>query len=81
MTPYLPGYIELYKTGELKIRIESLNDILKECKLCPRECGVNRIEGEIGVCKGGVELMVSSVLHILVKSLLWLDFMGQELSF
>ena len=61
MTPYLPGYIELYKTGELKIRIESLNDILKECKLCPRECGVNRIEGEIGVCKGGVELMVSSV--------------------
>jgi len=61
LTPYLPGYIELYKTGELKIRIESLNDILKECKLCPRECGVNRIEGEIGVCKGGVELMVSSV--------------------
>ena len=61
MTPYLPGYIELYKTGELKIRIESLNDILKECKLCPRECGVNRIEGEIGVCKGGADLMVSSV--------------------
>jgi len=61
LTPYLPGYIELYKTGELKIRIESLNDILKECKLCPRECGVNRIEGEIGVCKGGVDLMVSSV--------------------
>ena len=61
MTPYLPGYIELYKTGELKIRIESLNDILKECKLCPRECGVNRLDGEIGVCKGVAELMVSSV--------------------
>jgi len=58
---YIPGYIELCKTGDLKRRIEALNDILKECKLCPRECGVNRIEGEIGVCKSGADLMVSSV--------------------
>ena len=58
---YIPGYIELCKTGDLKRRIEALNDILKECKLCPRECGVNRMEGEIGVCKSGADLMVSSV--------------------
>ncbi|MEW6614267.1 MAG: radical SAM protein [Thermodesulfobacteriota bacterium] len=58
---YIPGYIELYKSGELKRRIKVLNDILKECKLCPRECGVNRLEGEAGVCKGVAELMVSSV--------------------
>ena len=58
---YIPGYIELYKTGELERRIKTLNDILKECKLCPRECGVNRLEGEIGVCKGRADLMVSSV--------------------
>ena len=58
---YLPGYIELYKTGELERRIKALNDILKECKLCPRKCGVNRMEGEAGVCKGVAELMVSSV--------------------
>jgi putative pyruvate formate lyase activating enzyme len=58
---FIPGYIELHKTGELKKRINALNEILKECKLCPRECGVNRLEGEIGVCKGGAGLMVSSV--------------------
>jgi len=61
LMPYIPGYIELHKTGELKRRIKALNEILKECKLCPRECGVNRLEGETGICKGLAELMVSSV--------------------
>ncbi|MFH2012943.1 MAG: radical SAM protein [Pseudomonadota bacterium] len=61
MISYIPGYIELHKTGELKRRIETLNEILKECNLCPRRCGVNRLEGEIGVCRGGAELMVSSI--------------------
>lgn len=59
--PYIPGYIELYRTGELKKRIKALNEILKGCKLCPRECGTNRLEEEVGVCKGGADLMVSSV--------------------
>jgi len=55
------GYIELHKSGELKKRIDSLNEFLGECRLCPRECGVNRLEGEIGVCGGGAELMVSTL--------------------
>ncbi len=35
-------------------------DILKECRLCPRECQVNRLRGEVGYCKAPSELMVSS---------------------
>jgi putative pyruvate formate lyase activating enzyme len=58
---YTPGYIELHGSGELQERIDALYEILKECRLCPRKCGVNRLEGEVGVCQGGAELTVSSV--------------------
>ncbi len=59
--PYVVRYIELHEKGELTRRIDSLNEILPECSLCPRRCGVNRIQGELGYCKAGSELMVSSV--------------------
>ena len=35
--------------------------MLKECKLCPRQCRVNRLKGELGFCKAGEQLVVSSV--------------------
>ncbi|MDI6885071.1 MAG: radical SAM protein [archaeon] len=57
----VPVYLETYETGELEERIEKLLDILNECKLCPRACGVTRNKGEKGYCKSGNELMVSSV--------------------
>ena len=57
---YIPGYIELHRRGELEKRITSLKKILKECSLCPRKCGIDRLKGEVGICQGGAELMVSS---------------------
>lgn len=57
---FAPSYIELYEKGILHQRIESLNEILKKCRLCPRECGVNRLEGELGYCGAPADLMVSS---------------------
>ena len=55
-----PSYIALHESGELKHRIEQLMSILKACTLCPRECQVNRMEGELGVCGAGSTLKVSS---------------------
>ena len=55
-----PSYIKLYETGELQKRIDALNVILEDCHLCPRNCRVNRIQGEKGVCKVGSLPMVSS---------------------
>jgi len=57
----VPVYLETYEMGELEERIEKLMDILNECKLCPRACGVNRNKGEKGYCKSDRYLMVSSV--------------------
>jgi len=58
---FVPSYISLFEKGELNQRIRLLKEFLKECRLCPRECRVNRLDGKVGVCKAGSELMVSNV--------------------
>jgi len=57
---YRPGYIALHRSGELRRRGEALWEIMSECRLCPRECGVNRLDGEIGFCKATSRLKVAS---------------------
>jgi putative pyruvate formate lyase activating enzyme len=58
---FIPSYVGLHERGELDKRIQLLHEMLKECTLCPRECRVNRLDGEVGYCKAGAESMVSSV--------------------
>lgn len=55
-----PSYVSL-GSEELKKRAELLYGLLKSCTLCPRNCLVNRLEGELGFCKAGKDLVVSSV--------------------
>lgn len=57
---FVPSYVNLYKKGELNQRINLLNEFLRECQLCPRQCRVNRLNGEVGVCQAGSELTISS---------------------
>jgi putative pyruvate formate lyase activating enzyme len=57
---FIPSYIRLFEKGDLQQRIRLLKEFLKGCRLCPRECGVNRLDGEVGVCQAGLEPMVSS---------------------
>lgn len=57
---YIPSYLNLYKTGELHKRISVLTDMLRHCRLCPRHCKVNRLRGELGFCRAGSKLMLSS---------------------
>jgi len=55
-----PSYIKLYHSGELKKRVEEAISLLESCKLCPRECGVNRLKGEKGFCRTGRYAIVAS---------------------
>lgn len=57
---YIPGYLNLLKTGELKSRAEKLVLMLEDCVLCPHQCKVNRLEGERGFCKTLENPIVSS---------------------
>ena len=57
---FTPSYLCLHEKGELKNRIQILNEFMGECRLCPRECRVNRLKGEVGYCRAGSELEISS---------------------
>ncbi len=56
-----PSYIALHDRGELAERAEKARAVLEECTLCPRQCRVNRLEGEEGYCLVGAEAEVASV--------------------
>ena len=56
-----PGYIALYRSGELERRATALAARLAACDICPRECGFNRLEGEGGFCHSGRLPLVSAV--------------------
>jgi putative pyruvate formate lyase activating enzyme len=57
---FIPSYIDLFEKEELQKRIQLLMEMLKECRLCPRQCRVNRLDGEVGYCGAPSELMISS---------------------
>lgn len=51
----------MYKTGALLAKVKKAQELLKECRICPRRCGDNRFEDGIkGVCKIGRLPMVSN---------------------
>ena len=56
--PWIPAYAKLENEGNLAERVEQAYAIFEECRLCPRECGVNRLDGEIGYCKAPQKVMV-----------------------
>ncbi len=55
-----PGYLQALETGELGRRIEKAWQWSAKCCLCPRNCGVNRLEGELGFCRTGPLAQVAS---------------------
>jgi putative pyruvate formate lyase activating enzyme len=60
MSNYEPGYIALYRSGELEGRVERLEARLATCDICPRECGKNRLKGKVGYCHSGSLPVVAS---------------------
>lgn len=54
-----PSYLKLYESGELEKRVEKAIEMLEGCKVCPHNCGVNRLKEEKGYCKVGRYAVVS----------------------
>ncbi|WP_092219331.1 radical SAM protein [Desulforhopalus singaporensis] len=54
------SYVKLYNTGQLRQIAKRAVALLESCSLCPRECGVNRLQGEAGVCRTGRYARVAS---------------------
>ncbi len=55
-----PGYIDLYRSGDLERRAEVMEARLASCDICPRECRINRLEGETKFCHSGCLPVVSA---------------------
>jgi putative pyruvate formate lyase activating enzyme len=55
-----PCYLALERSGELARRATRLNSIYRACRLCPRQCGVNRLKGETGICRSTARVKVAS---------------------
>lgn len=55
-----PAYMKLFRTGELYRRSRQALRHLENCKVCPRDCEVNRLENEQAVCKTGRQAIVGS---------------------
>jgi len=61
VTEYEPGYIALYRSGELGKRVARLEARLAACDICPRECHAKRLAGLAGHCYTGLLVPVASV--------------------
>ncbi len=55
-----PAYLALYRSGELQRRAGLVQELLLDCRSCPRNCGVNRWRNKTAVCKTGRYARVSS---------------------
>ncbi len=55
-----PAYRSTLKEGKLQEKINQAREKLSECNICPRNCKVNRLQGETGFCKIGARAVVSS---------------------
>lgn len=53
-------YIKHQQSGKLDEVEQELFNKLKRCNLCPRNCEVNRLNNEIGVCKTGRYAKIAS---------------------
>jgi putative pyruvate formate lyase activating enzyme len=57
---YAPSYLFL-SPPDWDDRIREADRLASSCKLCPRQCGINRLNGEKGFCKAPGHLVISSI--------------------
>lgn len=55
-----PSYIRLYQQGLLAERVQQAVQLLKDCRMCPRQCKVDRLDDKKGLCRTGRKAIVAS---------------------
>lgn len=57
---FVPAYVRAHSSGQLQAKAEQARALLEPCRVCPRRCGVNRLQDELGVCGVGRQAQVAS---------------------
>jgi putative pyruvate formate lyase activating enzyme len=55
-----PSYLRLFENGNLQKKVTAAKKILADCRVCPRNCRVNRMRGELGECRIGAEPIIAN---------------------
>ena len=63
-----PAYLALARSGELRRRAAEAVERLRNCRVCPRDCGVDRIANKTAACHTGRYAQVAS----------WFPHTGEE---
>jgi len=57
---FVPTYVKAFEEGVLQQRAAQAVESLRSCRVCPRDCDVDRFNNKIGVCKSGRLARVAS---------------------
>ena len=58
--PFEPAYLRAWEEGVFPARVEAALAELADCRACPRNCGVNRLDDQTRACHTGRHAIVSS---------------------
>ena len=57
---FTPAYLSTWESGLLAEKVEEALEELRVCRVCPRDCDVDRLAGERAICKTGRWARVAS---------------------
>ena len=57
---FVPAYVRAFEEGLLQERAAQAVESLRSCRVCPRDCEIDRFNNKIGVCKSGRRARVAS---------------------
>ena len=57
---FVPAYVKVFEEGILQQRAAEAVELLRSCRVCPRDCEIDRFHNKIGVCKSGRLARVAS---------------------
>jgi putative pyruvate formate lyase activating enzyme len=57
---FTPAYLSTWQEGRLAAKVEQALDELRVCRVCPRDCDVDRLADERAICKTGRWARVAS---------------------
>jgi putative pyruvate formate lyase activating enzyme len=57
---FVPAYVRAFDEGVLQERAGQAVECLRSCRVCPRDCEIDRFNNKIGVCKSGRLARVAS---------------------
>lgn len=61
---FVPACVRAFEEGVLQERAAQAIESLRSCRVCPRDCEIDRFNNKIGVCKSGrLARVVSAFPH------------------